>query len=157
MSRAGARSFDLVVGADGLHSNVRKLAFGPQQQFEKDLGYVVAAFEARGYRPRDEDVYVIYSEPGRMVGRVALRDDRTLILFVFARNDATLAADARPTGAEGDAAPEVRAPTVGNAGRFSSASIARRTSISIGSPRSKCLPGRAAASRWSATRLSASR
>ena len=61
---ARARSFDLVVGADGLHSNVRRLAFGPQQQFEKDLGYVVAAFETQGYRPRDEDVYVIYGEPG---------------------------------------------------------------------------------------------
>ncbi|MDE2375443.1 MAG: hypothetical protein KGL96_14560, partial [Hyphomicrobiales bacterium] len=36
-----------------------------------------------GYRPRDEDVYVIYSDPGRMVGRFALRDDRTLFLFVF--------------------------------------------------------------------------
>jgi len=84
--RAGARSFDLVVGADGLHSNVRRLAFGPQHQFEKDLGYVVAAFEAQDYRPRDDNVYVLFSEPGRMVGRVALRDDRTLILFVFARN-----------------------------------------------------------------------
>jgi len=37
----------------------------------------------RGYRPRDEDVYVIYSEPGRMLGRFALHDDRTLFLFVF--------------------------------------------------------------------------
>ena len=36
--------------------------------------------------------------------------------------------------------------------RFSSVSMARRTSISIGSRRSKCLPGRAAASRWSAMR-----
>ena len=80
---AGARPFDLVIGADGLHSNVRKLAFGPQQQFEKDLGYVVAAFETRGYRPRDEDVYVIYSEPRQMVARFALHDDRTLFLFVF--------------------------------------------------------------------------
>src|SRR5208282_643066 len=88
--RAGARSFDLVVGADGWHSNVRKLAFGPQHEFEKDLGYVVAAFEARSYRPRDEDVYVIYSEPGRMVARVALRDDRTLVLFVFTRDEGPL-------------------------------------------------------------------
>jgi 2-polyprenyl-6-methoxyphenol hydroxylase-like FAD-dependent oxidoreductase len=80
---AGARGFDLVIGADGLHSNVRRLAFGLQQQFEKDLGYVVAAFETQGYRPRDEDVYVIYSEPGRMAARVALHDDRTLILVVF--------------------------------------------------------------------------
>ena len=78
------RSFDLLIGADGLHSSVRRLVFGSQDRFEKPLGYVVAAFEVRGYRPRDEDVYVIHSEPGRMLGRFALRDDRTLFLFVFA-------------------------------------------------------------------------
>ncbi len=53
---AGERRFDLVIGADGMHSNVRRLAFGPQHQFENQLGYAVAAFEVRGYRPRDEDV-----------------------------------------------------------------------------------------------------
>jgi 2-polyprenyl-6-methoxyphenol hydroxylase-like FAD-dependent oxidoreductase len=78
------RSFDLVIGADGLHSSVRRLVFGSQDRFEKPLGYVVAAFEVQGYRSRDEDVYVIHSEPGRMLGRFALRDDRTLFLFVFA-------------------------------------------------------------------------
>lgn len=81
---ARERSFDLVIGADGLHSSVRKLVFGSPDRFEKQLGYVVAAFEVRGYRPRDEDVYVIYGEPGRMLGRFALHDDRTLFLFVFA-------------------------------------------------------------------------
>jgi 2-polyprenyl-6-methoxyphenol hydroxylase-like FAD-dependent oxidoreductase len=83
LKHAGERHFDLVVGADGLHSVVRKLAFGPQQEFEKDLGYAVAAFEARGYRPRDEDIYLMYGQPGRMIGRFTLRDDRTLFLFVF--------------------------------------------------------------------------
>jgi 2-polyprenyl-6-methoxyphenol hydroxylase-like FAD-dependent oxidoreductase len=78
-----ARQFDLVVGADGLHSNVRRLIFGPQDRFEKRLGYVVAAFEASGYRPRNEDVYVMFNQPGSMVGRVSLRDDKTLFLFVF--------------------------------------------------------------------------
>jgi 2-polyprenyl-6-methoxyphenol hydroxylase-like FAD-dependent oxidoreductase len=53
---APPRSFDLVIGADGLHSKVRQLAFGPQNQFERSLGYIVAAFEASGYRPRDEGV-----------------------------------------------------------------------------------------------------
>ena len=80
----GERRFDLVIGADGLHSTVRGLAFGPQDLFEKHLGYVVAAFEVRGYRPRDEEVYVIYGQPGRMLARFALREDRTLFLFVFA-------------------------------------------------------------------------
>jgi 2-polyprenyl-6-methoxyphenol hydroxylase-like FAD-dependent oxidoreductase len=81
---APERRFDLVIGADGLHSNVRKLVFGSQDRFEKQLGYAVAAFEVRGYRPRDEDVYVIYNELGRMLGRFALHDDRTLFLFMFA-------------------------------------------------------------------------
>ncbi|MGH6704954.1 MAG: FAD-binding domain [Bradyrhizobium sp.] len=84
LKHSGERQFDLVIGADGLHSTVRKLAFGPTQQFEKDLGYIVAAFEVRSYRPRDEDVYLMYGQPGRMVGRFTLRDDRTLFLFVFA-------------------------------------------------------------------------
>ena len=69
-----------------------RLVFGPQDQFEKQLGYMVAAFEVRGYRLRDEDIYVIYGEPGRMLGRFALHDDRTLFLFVFA-------ADVDPLGA----------------------------------------------------------
>jgi 2-polyprenyl-6-methoxyphenol hydroxylase-like FAD-dependent oxidoreductase len=63
---------------------VRKLAFGPQSGFEKRLGYAVAAFEASGYRPRDEDVYLMYGEPGRMLGRFTLHDNRTLFLFIFA-------------------------------------------------------------------------
>jgi 2-polyprenyl-6-methoxyphenol hydroxylase-like FAD-dependent oxidoreductase len=81
--RGGERAFDLVVGADGLHSGVRTLAFGRQDRFERHLGYAVAAFQVAGYRPRDEDVYVTFSEPGQTLGRVALRDDRTLLLFVL--------------------------------------------------------------------------
>src|SRR5271166_6589648 len=84
---SGERRFDLVIGADGPHSNVRRLVFGPQDQFEKRLGYLVAAFEIHGYRPRDEDVYAIYGEPGRMLGRFALHGDRTLFLFVFSEVD----------------------------------------------------------------------
>jgi 2-polyprenyl-6-methoxyphenol hydroxylase-like FAD-dependent oxidoreductase len=83
------RRFDIIVGADGLHSVVRRLVFGPQDRFEKRLGYVVAAFETPGYRPRNEDVYMMYNEPGRMVGRVSLRDDKTLFLFVFAEDAET--------------------------------------------------------------------
>jgi 2-polyprenyl-6-methoxyphenol hydroxylase-like FAD-dependent oxidoreductase len=32
------RELDLVVGADGLHSRVRELVFGPERRFEKFLG-----------------------------------------------------------------------------------------------------------------------
>jgi 2-polyprenyl-6-methoxyphenol hydroxylase-like FAD-dependent oxidoreductase len=84
---ADERQFDLVIGADGLHSKVRELVFGPENRFEKQLGYVVAAFQVRGYRPRDEEVYIIHSQPGRMLGRFALHDDRTLFLFVFTETE----------------------------------------------------------------------
>src|SRR6516164_910484 len=84
--KANKLRFDLVIGADGLHSNVRRLIFGPQDRFEKRLGYYVAAFEVKGYRLRDENVYIIYSQPGQMIGRFSLHDDRTLFLFVFAFN-----------------------------------------------------------------------
>jgi 2-polyprenyl-6-methoxyphenol hydroxylase-like FAD-dependent oxidoreductase len=80
------RRFDFVIGADGLHSTVRRLVFGPQERFEKHLGYGVAAFEIEGYRPRDEGIYVSFSAPARQIARFALDGDRTLILFVFAAN-----------------------------------------------------------------------
>ncbi|BDH56191.1 FAD-dependent monooxygenase [Tsukamurella sp. PLM1] len=35
---------DLVIGADGVHSGVRALAFGPEEEFVRDMGHVVAAF-----------------------------------------------------------------------------------------------------------------
>ena len=78
------RRFDLVIGADGLHSNVRRLVFGQQDRFERSLGYTVAAFEAPGYRPRDEGIYIIHNKLGCMLARFALRDDWSLFLFVLA-------------------------------------------------------------------------
>jgi 2-polyprenyl-6-methoxyphenol hydroxylase-like FAD-dependent oxidoreductase len=81
---AKERVFDIVIGADGLHSTVRRIAFGSQEKYEKRLGYMVAAFEVSGYKPRDDDVYVIYERTGRQIGRFALHADRTLFLFVVA-------------------------------------------------------------------------
>lgn len=80
--------FDLVIGADGLHSRVRELVFGPEKSFEKYLGYKVAAFQVDAYRPRDELVYVMYTTVGHQVARFALRDDRTMFLFIFADESA---------------------------------------------------------------------
>jgi len=79
----GVREFDLVVGADGLHSRVRELAFGEERNYETYLGIQAAAFEAAGYRPRDELVYVMFTEVGQQVMRFAMRGDRTVFFLTF--------------------------------------------------------------------------
>ncbi|MGW6508935.1 hypothetical protein ACWGCP_15490 [Streptomyces niveus] len=40
--RGVSREFGLVVGADGPHSNVRRLAFGPEEDYVSHLGYYAA-------------------------------------------------------------------------------------------------------------------
>ena len=82
LANSASRDFDLLIGADGLHSNVRGLTFGPESEFEQYLGCKVAACVVDGYRPRDELTYVTYNVPGRQVARFALRGDRTMFLFV---------------------------------------------------------------------------
>lgn len=80
---APQREVDLVVGADGLHSRVRQLVFGPETKFEFPLGCHVASFEAKGYRPRDERATVILGTPGQYISSFPIREDKTLFFMVF--------------------------------------------------------------------------
>jgi 2-polyprenyl-6-methoxyphenol hydroxylase-like FAD-dependent oxidoreductase len=61
---AAARSFDLVVGADGVHSQVRALAFGPEPDFVHHLGMYVATLPLPG--PVGPDL-ILYNAPGKAV------------------------------------------------------------------------------------------
>ncbi|MFI6742070.1 FAD-dependent monooxygenase [Nonomuraea sp. NPDC050451] len=45
----GRGRYDYVFGADGLHSNVRKLTFGPEAQFLNHLGMYVSIFTADNF------------------------------------------------------------------------------------------------------------
>jgi 2-polyprenyl-6-methoxyphenol hydroxylase-like FAD-dependent oxidoreductase len=92
--RAPVRDFDLVVGADGLHSHVRRLCFGPEESYEKYLGIVVAAFEANRYRPRDELIAMMHADVGYQALRLSLRDDRTLFLLTV-RHEGGMPSDDR--------------------------------------------------------------
>ena len=87
------RRFDLLIGADGLHSRVRELVFGTEVQFEKYLGFVAASFTAKGYPHRDEATYVSFARPGRQISRYAMRQGQSAFLLVFAeKNRPTIAA-----------------------------------------------------------------
>jgi 2-polyprenyl-6-methoxyphenol hydroxylase-like FAD-dependent oxidoreductase len=52
--RAAPRTFDMVIGADGLHSRVRRLAFGSEDPFLHHLGAYVGVFTAPNFLGLDE-------------------------------------------------------------------------------------------------------
>ncbi|WP_227996632.1 FAD-dependent monooxygenase [Nocardia australiensis] len=69
--RGPARTFDLVFGADGIHSRVRQLAFGPEPGFVKHLGryYCVAGaspWSADSAGPRERATAYAHNAPGKL-------------------------------------------------------------------------------------------
>lgn len=82
--RAPARAFDLVVGADGLHSNVRSLAFGPESPFIRHLGLYLAIFTT----PNDlglDHWQLIHAVPGKSVTITSARENtEARAIFFFA-------------------------------------------------------------------------
>jgi len=74
---------DLLVGADGIHSHVRRLAFGPEERFVVPLGYRVAAFVVD--HPIDripEDTFSTITGRGCQVSVYPIPGDRVATLFV---------------------------------------------------------------------------
>lgn len=64
--RAAPRRFDLVIGADGLHSVVRGLVFGPEADCVRHLGLYVATLPL-GHPAADPDTVLMHNMPGRSV------------------------------------------------------------------------------------------
>ncbi|MFE7298745.1 FAD-dependent monooxygenase [Streptomyces sp. NPDC057579] len=63
--RGAPRRFDLVVGADGLHSTVRRLAFGPEERYLRHLGAYISAFSVPNELGLDrEELY--HALPGKL-------------------------------------------------------------------------------------------
>jgi 2-polyprenyl-6-methoxyphenol hydroxylase-like FAD-dependent oxidoreductase len=82
-------AFDLVIGADGLHSAVRGLAFGPESRYVRHLGYYLAGWELpndlhAGPTPQQ------YNVPGRMASvRSDPRDPSLALAFMVFAGPAT--------------------------------------------------------------------
>jgi 2-polyprenyl-6-methoxyphenol hydroxylase-like FAD-dependent oxidoreductase len=74
--------FDLVIGADGLHSAVRRVAFGPEKDYLKHLGFYLAISELPPTESPTERLSPIYNFPGHMAG-ITRYKDKTLGVFMF--------------------------------------------------------------------------
>ncbi|MFF5294553.1 FAD-dependent monooxygenase [Paractinoplanes globisporus] len=71
------RDFDLVLGADGVHSGVRRLAFGPEEQFVKHLGYYVGGWDVPNEWGLTRDM-LLHNEPGAMMSIGGNHQDPTI-------------------------------------------------------------------------------
>jgi len=79
--KAAPRRFDLVIGAEGLHSATRGLAFGPESEFVHHAGIYVATMPLNALAEHKR-VVVMYNAPGRMAAIHPVRG-RALAAFIF--------------------------------------------------------------------------
>jgi 2-polyprenyl-6-methoxyphenol hydroxylase-like FAD-dependent oxidoreductase len=72
--KAPPRTFDLVIGADGMHSGVRALAFGAESEFSHFTGAYFASFGVPEHLQRERDLLIhnapgLFASPGLFVFR----------------------------------------------------------------------------------------
>lgn len=86
------RTYDHVIGADGLHSTVRALTFGPEEQFHRYLGYCFAGFTMPNHLGLDHEA-LLWNEPGRAAALYAVGSGENVHGFLsFARDEAPFGA-----------------------------------------------------------------
>jgi 2-polyprenyl-6-methoxyphenol hydroxylase-like FAD-dependent oxidoreductase len=95
---AAPRRFDLVVGADGLHSNTRRLAFGPEADYINHLGTYLSVFSEENYLGMDH--WQTWFNDGRNGGAVmTVRDNAELRIYLGFASD-PIEYDYRDTAAQ---------------------------------------------------------
>jgi 2-polyprenyl-6-methoxyphenol hydroxylase-like FAD-dependent oxidoreductase len=73
-------SFDLLIGADGVHSTTRDLVFGPEDQFSRYLGYTIACYPLAD-RYDIGHAWKMYLEPGRLAAAYCTRSEGEILTF----------------------------------------------------------------------------
>lgn len=76
------RSFDLLVGADGLHSNARNLVFGNESQFEKYYGYYTSSFTTDDFI-NEGRAFSMFNVPNKQVAVYTIGKEKTATFFIF--------------------------------------------------------------------------
>jgi 2-polyprenyl-6-methoxyphenol hydroxylase-like FAD-dependent oxidoreductase len=73
-SDASTGSYDLVIGADGLHSGTRRLVFGPEEQYVTQLGQCFGFFDIEN-RLRLDHCGMAYIDAGRTAALQGIEPD----------------------------------------------------------------------------------
>ncbi|GAB3821366.1 FAD-dependent monooxygenase [Kribbella italica] len=81
-----SRSFDLVIGADGLHSNTRRLVFGPEEEFHSYVGFAFAGFTLPNEFGLSHEG-VVWNIPGRTAVLYAHEPDELVHGFLTFEQD----------------------------------------------------------------------
>jgi len=76
------RNFDLLVGADGLHSKVRSLVFGNETQFEKYFGYYTSSYTIDDFSLGNH-TFSMYNVPYKQVAVYSNSGNKTTTFFIF--------------------------------------------------------------------------
>jgi 2-polyprenyl-6-methoxyphenol hydroxylase-like FAD-dependent oxidoreductase len=81
-------SFDLVVGADGMRSTVRRIAFGPHERYLKPLNAMICAFQMSGQlEGLAGHESAIIAEPNRALWIFTLDGTAPTALFTYRTKD----------------------------------------------------------------------
>ncbi|MGW5111274.1 FAD-dependent monooxygenase [Nocardia sp. NPDC004123] len=95
---AAPRTFDLVIGADGVHSHTRTLAFGPESGFLHHMGYYIAIYTTPNLLDLDH-WELDYNTPGKIAGSYSARHN-TEAKAIFAWASKPLDYDYRDTATQ---------------------------------------------------------
>ncbi|GAA3530931.1 FAD-dependent monooxygenase [Nonomuraea rosea] len=72
--RSEPRTFDFVIGADGAHSTTRRIAFGEESRFARDLGYYISICTVPNTLGLDREE-AVHAAPGRTANVYSTRQD----------------------------------------------------------------------------------
>jgi 2-polyprenyl-6-methoxyphenol hydroxylase-like FAD-dependent oxidoreductase len=154
--RGAPREFALVIGADGQHSNVRRLAFGEEAQFSHYIGGYICGYTIPNYLKLDGRIprYVV---PNKTVAAFPIRQSNEIGAGFLFRRDERLDVHHDDIDGQKRLLREIYATVGWETPRLLAYLDEAPTSISIPSVRSAWTAGHAAGSLWSATQATARR
>ncbi|WP_327087955.1 FAD-dependent monooxygenase [Nonomuraea sp. NBC_01738] len=86
--KAAPRRFDVVIGADGAHSNTRRLVFGDESKFARHLGAYISISTVPNHLGLEREE-AVHAAPGRTANVYSTRQDGTAkALFIWSGPEA---------------------------------------------------------------------